>query len=210
MSIFDVTYREVDGRRIEGTWRHVFIHNGDTFYLTDLKIYADGLIDCWGLVDLAGFREKLRSGWVATSLPNGAMASAHHLGSWQFQSSTCVSADDLFTEVADEIERLAGRRTSSDRCIEALYRFEETRLEADRQLLAEAYLAVPSQLRMYLLGDQDNKDRPIRAVATRPGEMRIGDRGEPRVVTVDEQTRAFEYLAERKRTRTPRVFEGDS
>src|ERR1044071_3791621 len=38
--------------RIEGTWRTVFINNGGTHYLTDLKIYADGLIDCWGLVDL--------------------------------------------------------------------------------------------------------------------------------------------------------------
>jgi hypothetical protein len=74
---WDRTYRlGDDGERIEGTWRPAFIKNGDTYFLTDLKIYADGLIDCWGLVDIDGFREKVRSGWVATSLSEGGRASA--------------------------------------------------------------------------------------------------------------------------------------
>ena len=41
-----------DGERIEGTWRHVFTENGATCFLADLKVHADGLIDCWG--SLAG------------------------------------------------------------------------------------------------------------------------------------------------------------
>jgi hypothetical protein len=65
------TYRVVDGEQIPGTWRHVFIHNGGTYFLADLLIYADGLIDCWDHVDLDGLREKLKSGWVATEPPNG-------------------------------------------------------------------------------------------------------------------------------------------
>ncbi|MFB7366590.1 DUF7638 domain-containing protein, partial [Streptomyces hydrogenans] len=71
-----VTYRTVDGVRIPGTWRHVFIRNG-RYFLTDLLIYADGLVDCWGLVTVEEFEEKVRSGWVATTLPDGAGASAH-------------------------------------------------------------------------------------------------------------------------------------
>ncbi|MFD4764425.1 hypothetical protein ACFWOJ_38155 [Streptomyces sp. NPDC058439] len=47
-----------------------------------MLIYADRLIDCWGLVTLEEFQEKLRSGWVATSLPDGAEASAHDLTGW--------------------------------------------------------------------------------------------------------------------------------
>jgi hypothetical protein len=38
----------VDGERIEGTWRNAFIHSGGTYFLTDLQIYADGMVDCWG------------------------------------------------------------------------------------------------------------------------------------------------------------------
>lgn len=63
-----ITYRTADGIRVPGTWRHAFIRNGD-HYLTDLCVYADGLIDCWGLVTLDEFERKPRSGWVATRLP---------------------------------------------------------------------------------------------------------------------------------------------
>ncbi|MCX4403273.1 hypothetical protein OG840_15880 [Streptomyces sp. NBC_01764] len=79
-----ITSRKADGIRIPGTWRHAFIRNGGTFFLTDLVIYADGLIDCWGLVTVDEFEQKLRSGWVATDLPEGAEASAHDLASWKF------------------------------------------------------------------------------------------------------------------------------
>ncbi|MEY9840704.1 hypothetical protein [Streptacidiphilus sp. EB103A] len=33
--------------------------------------HVDGLIDCWELIDLAEFEQKLHSGWVATSLEEG-------------------------------------------------------------------------------------------------------------------------------------------
>jgi len=36
----------VDGQRVEGTWRHVFVRNWDRYFLTDLIVYADGAIDC--------------------------------------------------------------------------------------------------------------------------------------------------------------------
>lgn len=32
-------------RRIEGSWRHIFIKNGP-YFLSDRKVYADGMIDC--------------------------------------------------------------------------------------------------------------------------------------------------------------------
>ena len=72
MGIRQRTWRNVDGERIEGTWRHAFIRNGGNYFLTDLLIYADGMVDCWGLETLEGFADKLASGWVATDLPEGA------------------------------------------------------------------------------------------------------------------------------------------
>src|SRR3974377_748935 len=77
------TYRVVDEQRIPGTWRPIFIHN-ISYHLTELYIYADGVINCWEEVTLDGLREKIQSGWVATALPQGAYASAHDLGSWKF------------------------------------------------------------------------------------------------------------------------------
>jgi hypothetical protein len=111
------TYRLVDGEQIEGTARPVFIRNGDTYFLTELRVFADGVIDCWDWVDLDGLREKLRTGWVATSLPPGARASAHHLASWRFsEPQMWVTAEQLLGEVADDIDTLNGRPDSTRRC----------------------------------------------------------------------------------------------
>jgi hypothetical protein len=98
------TYRNVDGQRVEGTWRHAFTRNGNTYYLTDLVVYADGAIDCGdgGLIDLNGLREKLACGCVATTLPEGGQASAHHVASWKFsEPRTWIDPDML----AGEVER---------------------------------------------------------------------------------------------------------
>jgi predicted NAD-dependent protein-ADP-ribosyltransferase YbiA (DUF1768 family) len=157
------TFREVDGERVEGTWRHAFIRNGDTYFLTDLKIYADGVIDCWEHVTLDEFAVKVREGWVATTLPDGARASAHHVAAWTFgDPMTWVDEDGLIGEVADEIDQLAGRPDSTDRCLAAadVYRHDPT--EANRAALEEAYLAIPEHLRNYALGDMDYKDGPLR------------------------------------------------
>lgn len=59
-----ITHRTADGVRIPGTWRHAFIRNGGTFYLTDLVIYADGLIDYWGLATIDEFVHDRRPGAV--------------------------------------------------------------------------------------------------------------------------------------------------
>lgn len=199
------TYRDVDGRRVEGTWRHVFINNGGTYYLTDLKVYADGLIDCWGLVDLDGFRQKLTSGWVATTLPDGGRASGHLLASWTFNSPAFTpTIDDLYGEVADEIERLAGRPTTSDLCVEAAHRYVETRTEEDRLRLVDAYLKIPETHRTFVLGDMDHRDWPVRALATPPGSRPIGGRGDDAEDPITEADRgtAFDYFAQQAASRS--------
>ncbi len=56
-----------------------FIHNGGHHY-TELKVFEDGVVDCWGGLDLPLFRQKLTTGWIATAAPPGARMSAHGLG----------------------------------------------------------------------------------------------------------------------------------
>lgn len=99
MSLRRRTYRMVDGARIEGTWRPVFIRNGD-YYLADLLIYADGKVHCWGLVDFGEFCQQVRGGWVATTFAPGARASAHMVASWRMADPvSAVTAEHLIAEV---------------------------------------------------------------------------------------------------------------
>lgn len=41
----------------------LFINNWQC-HLTTIDVFSDGAVDCWGFVDLALFREKVRSRWV--------------------------------------------------------------------------------------------------------------------------------------------------
>ncbi|KAF0846000.1 NADAR family protein [Nocardia caishijiensis] len=192
------TYRVVDGQRVEGTWRPIFIRNGGSYFLTDLKIYADGAIDCWGMIDLDGLRDKLASGWVATTIESGAQASAHDLAGWKFlEPQVWIDPEDFVVQVADAIDRLNGRPDSTGRCRQLIAGYVNSRDEAERRALAEAYLKIPRSDRRYALGDMDSKDWPLRVICTAVDEPMIGG-GE--FVTEQMRDDAFAYFIERTRS----------
>ncbi len=194
------TYHNVDGQRIEGTWRHIFTRNMDTYFLTDLVIYADGAIDCGtgGLTDLDGLAEQLRRGQVATTLEDGARASAHHLAGWRFtEPRSAINAEMLLGEVIDEIDRLNGRPDSTGRCLQAATTYLADPTEDNRRTLRERYLAIPEHLRTYALGDMDRKDAPLRILITDLGEPLHGWPNGP-VVTEQKRAEAVAYFRERE------------
>lgn len=202
MAIGQRTWRNVDGERIEGTWRHAFIRNGGNYFLTDLLIYADAMVDCWGLETLEGFAGKLASGWVATDLPEGARASAHHLASWKFaEPKTWLTPEMLLGEVRDDIDNLNGRPDSTRRCLAAVDVFRQQPTEANRTAAREAYEAIPEHLRRYALGDMDRKDFPLRVIVTGPGSQIELWSGNTAEVTEEMHASALEYFAEREHLR---------
>lgn len=196
-------WREVDGERVEGIARPVFIRNGRDYHLTDLKVYADGSIWCWEWVDLAGLKAKLASGWVATSFEEGARASAHHLGSWRFaEPHAWIKPEWLLGEVADEIDKLNGRPDSTSRCLLALDKYLASRSEADRAALRAAYEGIPEHVRVYALGDMDSKDWPLRVLCAGPGgEVETYYQPGRESVTEEMHQRALDYFADRQRDR---------
>ncbi|MFF9983662.1 NADAR family protein [Streptomyces erythrochromogenes] len=188
-----ITHRMADGVRVPGTWRHAFICNGGSYFLTDLFIYADGLVDCWGLVTLDEFEQKLRHGWVATSLPDGGRASAHDLASWTFgEPRSRQTPDLLLAEVRDTIDELNGRPDSTGRCLAAVDVFLADRTEENRAAARAAYLAVPETVRHYALGDMDRKDRPLKLLVAEPGGRTPDERGE--TVTQEQYDAAVAYF----------------
>lgn len=192
-------WREVEGERIEGTLRLVFIRTmPGTYSLTELKVYADGSVYCWEWVDLEGLRGKLRSGRVSTRPEPGARVSAHHLAAWTVaEPVNSVSAEELLGEIADDIDTLSGRPDSTRRCLHAAARYVQTRAESDRLALRGAYQAIPAHLRLYALGDMDNKDGPLQVLCTDIGGTVTYNRATVQV-TEDARQRAIDYFLRRE------------
>lgn len=65
-------------RTIEGVSFPGIIHNM-SYFLTDLTVYEDGIVECWDSVDLPIFKRKLRTGKVLSQVPEGAEINIHHL-----------------------------------------------------------------------------------------------------------------------------------
>ncbi|MCX5206562.1 NADAR family protein [Streptomyces sp. NBC_00237] len=172
MALRNPTYRDADGERVPGTWRHAFHRGGGICHLTGLVVYADGLID-WrgdGLVTVEEFAELVRSGRVVTELAEGERASAFRVGSWTMTGVRSYTEPEcLIGEVRDEIEELNGRPTSTARCLVAVEVFLAERTDANRAALRAAYLEIPESLRVYALGDTDARDLPLQVLAAGPG-----------------------------------------
>lgn len=170
-------YRECEaGLVIKGIGLPAFIHNGD-YQQVLIGVYEDGLVDCWGLVTLDEFKERVRSGWVVTQVPKGAPISSHHLFYGKCDLECYVKIAEFVKEVEDELGRLQGVPTSAERCFDAFRRYLFAPSVTLREALREAYKAVPEHLRTYVLGDMDSRDGPIRCILDEdpPRPLRQGD-----------------------------------
>ncbi len=86
---------------IAGVMLPAFIRNGSHHFI-NLPVYADGAVDCWELVDRRELVEKVRSGWLCPSAPDGARVSVFHLG-FMTASESCWELDEM--ELIARIDR---------------------------------------------------------------------------------------------------------
>ncbi|NBV25107.1 MAG: hypothetical protein EBS05_24705, partial [Proteobacteria bacterium] len=99
-------FRKEGEKEVIGTYLHAFIHNGD-YFLSEIKVFADGMVDCWELVDFETFKQKVRSGWVVTQLPENARVSISSFVSFTAcEVRAFIDQDEFIKQVADEIEEL--------------------------------------------------------------------------------------------------------
>lgn len=158
-------YRRVGNEVIVGKSLPAFIHNGGIYFLTQVEVYQNGEIECWGYVTFEEFEQKVKKGWVVTSLPENAEVHIHHLTTFRIKDViNFVKEIDLLKEVKDIIEQYKGYPSLSKQCSDAFFQYLDDPTENNRIRLQEIYAAVPEHLRLYILGDQDAKDKPIRAI----------------------------------------------
>lgn len=156
-------YRIEKEKLIRGRSFPAFIHNKD-YYQTDIKVYADGVIDCWGHVDYVGFKKKVEEGWVVTQVPHGEKIHCFNLYSVISNGYYSIEVEELVKEVWDTLLMFKGKFTSEDICRKYFYSFLNDPTENNHFKLKKAYENVPKHNRIYLLGDQDSKDVAIKMI----------------------------------------------
>lgn len=162
-------------RKIEGTDEvilgdrvPVLKSNGDEFEFTSLFVYADGQSRLGPSGDIFPTSE-LSLMFSETKISNHAAAGSNiHLpGLGRFQTTTGlggIAVADRIGQIDDMTRALNGEPTSSVICRARFKAYQDEPSPQNRDALREAYLAVPTHHRRYLLGDMDRKDGPIRAV----------------------------------------------
>jgi hypothetical protein len=81
----------IEGRSIPG-----IIRNGRYFF-SDLEVYEDGRVECWGLVDIEQLKVKVQTGWISSYIPDGDRISVHNLGDWKIKNGKWHFDQNTFT-----------------------------------------------------------------------------------------------------------------
>jgi uncharacterized protein (TIGR02996 family) len=149
------TQRVAEGKVVPGVYFPAFIHNFDKYYLASIVAYVDGMVDCWGLVTFAEFKEKVRDGWVVTSIPDGARVNIHNVAFFTVSGVSVNGPEEEFVkDVANAIEELNGRPTAQARLIQAIGGLREQDTPELRSEFRRAYADLPAYLRRYFFGSR--------------------------------------------------------
>lgn len=161
---FGGIYRVKNNRIVPGKARYIFINNSG-YYLTQIGIYADGMIDCWGLVDFLEFKKKVEKGWATTSVSSPAKIDIHLLSSLHIsKAENYISPKELIKEIEDTIAELNGKPTSLELCRSAYEAYLVDSTVENKKELRKAYYAMPEHMRHFVLGDMEAKDSPITSI----------------------------------------------
>lgn len=158
-------YRKEGEQIVFGKSILAIICNGGLHAVENLGIYQDGMIDCWGLITFDEFQEKIKSGWIKTSVVAEKDIYILPLGKVRggiFYPG--VKEVELIKEVKDVIEELNGRPTTSEICIEVFAVYMKDESVENKEKLKTAYENIPEHQRKDVLGDDDLDDMPIRIV----------------------------------------------
>jgi hypothetical protein len=152
-----VTQRLAGDEVVPGVYFPAFIHNFD-YHLTSIVAYKDAMVECWGLVTFEQFKQKVRDGWVVTSVPEGATISIHHVGRFKVGDVWIEGPEEeLVKDVGNAIEELNGRPTAQARLVKAIRGLREQDTPELRSEFRRAYADLPAYCRKYVFGSRMEK-----------------------------------------------------
>jgi hypothetical protein len=155
----------------KGNRTHYFFkHTDDVYYLASVNIYNDSIILIEGIpnnikCDIHKIKSLAEQKILVTELPINSIVNVQNLGTFEILESRYNSnIEDKISELDDILARLTNKPTSSDICSDIYKEYENNPSTKLKKQLKEAYEKIPKHLRIYVLGDMDAKDWPIREI----------------------------------------------
>lgn len=106
----------------------------------------------------------IKNGTIVTKIPDNSTILIQNLGEIKISKTLYNANFEKFSEIDDIVNELNGRPTTSDECGKAYKEYNKYPTKENKQKLKEAYERIPKHLRVYVLGDMDAKDWPIRNI----------------------------------------------
>jgi hypothetical protein len=157
----NLTQRVSEGETVPGVYFPAFIHNSD-YYFANIVVYKDGMVNCWGLITFEKFRQKVRKGWVVTSVPEGATVFIQHVARFTVSGVTVEGPEEeLVKDVVNAIEELNGRPPAQARLSEAIKGLSKRASPELTAQFRQAYADLPAYRRKYFFGSQMEKYKDI-------------------------------------------------
>lgn len=156
-------------KTVKGDAFSIFVKKDDENYeLANLCLFTNGCIEISGLgktiiYDLDELRVAIEDEEIITKPEQGKNITIYGLG--RFVIGECkyaVEVDQFLLEVEENLKKLQGKKTTEALCRELFEQYCGNPTEELRQQLKSAYENIPEHLRVYVLGDQDRKDIPVR------------------------------------------------
>jgi predicted NAD-dependent protein-ADP-ribosyltransferase YbiA (DUF1768 family) len=195
------TWRAVEDDVVRGRQRLIFVQERDHYILTTLAVYADGVVVWqWRHTDFDGLRAAFDDGTLTLAPPEDAEIIIDGTAAGPARLEAWLTPEMVIGELADKVDRLDNRPDSSGRCRDALTAYATEPSRANLEIVRKRYHEVPEHLRIYMLGDMNQNDVPVRVLLAEPGET-IPARDPARTLTVTPETRewALEYFRRKER-----------
>lgn len=163
----NISFKEFKGSREH----YLFKKSEGIYWLCNFNIYSDGSILIDGIDSSLYFKNKtdivalINNGTVATKIPDKSTILIQNLGEIKISKTLYVAdIDEKFSEIDDIVNRLNGKPTTSDECVKIYEEYNKNPTIENKEKLKIAYEKIPKHLRVYVLGDMDTKDWPIRHI----------------------------------------------
>ena len=185
------TWRLVEGDLVRGRQRLIFVRERDRYLLTTLAVYADGVVTWrWEPTDFDGLRAAFDDGTLTLAPPADAKITVIGCATGTAALESGLTPGQVIADLADEVDQLNDRPDSSGRCWDALLAYAAEPSPENLAIVRERYHAVPEHRRIFMLGDMDQNDVPVRILLAAPGDT-IPARRPDHTVTVTPETREW-------------------